>query len=269
MIKKRKIPSASLKMRARNMIFDKRVAYIIPNMFTAASLICALVALNQISEGYFIQAAWLITLSLVLDGFDGRMARLLNATSRLGAQADSLADFVAFGVVPGFLAWQVSLKDFGFLGFSVFIVYVLCGGFRLARFNVLNTTLTTKADFLGLPIPAAAAAVCSFILFKDLVLIDMNLHYILLIIMAIVSFLMVSKIPYIALNKKQKKKKYISLAVIFVAILAVLAIRFTVWVYLICAWLYIFYGMYNITKIIALKLQERQLYKKTRQVTKL
>ena len=277
------ISNLSQKGERNGVFMDRRIAYAIPNIFTAASLICALVALNQAAEGYFIQAAWLVTLSLILDGFDGRMARMLNATSKIGAQADSLADFVAFGVVPGFLAWQVSLRHFGFIGFSIFIVYVLCGGFRLARYNVMTTSSAIKSDFMGLPIPAAAAAVCSFILFSELVLSNsvnisqsslslrenISIQFTLLMIMAFVSFLMVSKIPYIAVNKKQKKKKYLSLIIVFITVLAVLAIRFTVWVYLISAWLYIIYGLYNMTKLAIIKHHERQIYKKTRKVTKI
>ena|GEM_PF-503806 len=264
--------------KKKDLILDKRIAYLIPNIFTAASVICALVALNQAAGGYFFQAAWLVTMSLILDGFDGRMARVLNATSKIGAQADSLADFVAFGVVPGFIAWQVSLKHFGFLGFAVFIIYVLCGGYRLARFNVMTTSHTTKADFMGLPIPMAAAAVCSFILFKEMVLFNVSwfsdsmntsLQFALVLIMALMSFLMVSKIPYIAVNKKKKTKKYLSLAVAFFTAFAVLAIRFTVWVYFIGAWLYILYGLYNMTKIQIYRHQERLIYKKIRKVPKI
>ena len=275
-LKKRKtLPRQSIKVAKNRIVLDRRIAYAIPNLFTAASLICALVALNQSAGGYYVQAAWLITMSLILDGFDGRMARMLNATSKIGAQADSLADFIAFGVAPGFLAWQVSLQHFGFIGFCVFIIYVLCGGFRLARFNVMTTNHTTKSDFMGLPIPMAAAAVCSFILFNELVLSSTAtspphpLQFALLVIMAFTSFLMVSKIPYIAVTKKHKKKRYFGIAVIFFTILAVLAIRFTVWVYLVGAWLYIIYGLYNMTKLSLLRFQERQIYKKTRSFTKL
>ena len=238
---------------------DKRLAYAIPNLFTAGSLICALVALNLVTIGSYIQAAWLITISIVLDGFDGKMARILNSMSKLGAQADSLADFVAFGVAPGFLAWQISLKNFGFIGFFVFIVYVLCGGFRLARYNVLSESFTKKTDFMGLPIPAAAAAVVSLILFNEIVLQDIDGHFLILISMALMSWLMVSKIPYIAINKSRKKKKYFSLIVILVVAMSILAIKHTAWFYLVCAWLYILYGLYNKIKLIIHKYHEKHV----------
>ena len=238
---------------------NRQLAYAIPNLFTAGSLICALVALNLITKGLFEQAAWLITISIVLDGFDGKMARILKSTSRLGAQADSLADFVAFGVTPGLLAWQIGLESFGFVGFFVFIVYVLCGGFRLARFNVLSENITKKADFMGLPIPAAAAALCSFILFNEIVLQDPNGALFIMFIMVGLSYLMVSRIPYIAINKTQRKKKYFSFIFVFAIALSVLAISHTVWVYLACAWIYIMYGLYNKTVQLIAKHQEKVL----------
>ena len=265
---KRKIilPHPLLRLRNRKKVaIDRRIAFAIPNLFTVASLICALVALNQASTGFFIQAAWLVTISMILDGFDGKMARMLNATSHLGAQADSLADFVAFGVVPGFLAWQVYLHEYGFLGFAVFILYVLCGGFRLARFNVMNTVLVTKKDFMGLPIPAAAATVCSFILFNKLVLQEQTTSYLLVIIMICSSFLMISNIPYIAINKKPKKRKYYIVLACLVPVFIMLAVRFTVWVYFIFTWTYIVFGLYNMTKILINRHHDKLVYKKTRE----
>ena len=243
---------------------NRRIAYAIPNIFTAGSLISALVALNLAASGSYIQSAWLITLSILLDGMDGKMARILNATSRIGAQADSLADFVAFGIVPGFLAWQISLKHFGFIGFFVFIIYILCGGFRLARFNVLSSNSSKKTDFMGLPIPAAAAAVSSFILFNEVVLKDFGGHFLLLLIMAMMSWLMVSKIPYIAVNKSYKKKNIISISLILLSIIALLAIKHTVWVYMICSWIYIFFGLFNKTKIIISNHHDKQFYIKNK-----
>ena len=243
---------------------DRRLAYAIPNIFTAGSLICALVALKLIASGSIIQAAWLITLAIILDGFDGKMARILNATSKLGAQADSLADFVAFGVITGFLAFEFSLKHFGFVGFFVFIVYVLCGGFRLARFNVQNANVIKKAEFMGLPIPAASAVVCSFVLFNAMILDDFAGHLILLFVMAFVSYLMVSRIPYIAVNKTARKKKYTGVVALFIAGTIALAIIYTVWVYLICSWLYILYGLYNKIKLLISQHQEKPIFAKKR-----
>ena len=196
---------------------NRTLAYAIPNLFTAGSLIAALFALHQATHNVFDHACYLITLSIILDGFDGKMARILNSTSRLGAQADSLADFVAFGVVPGFLAWQYSLHNFGFLGFFFFVLYVLCGGFRLARFNVMSEKNAKKEEFVGLPIPAAAGVVASFILFKELAIPDVDLKMLLLFIVPLMSYLMVSKTPYVAMNKVKIRKKYYGFIGAFIA----------------------------------------------------
>ena len=243
---------------------DRRLAYAIPNLFTAGSLICALVALKLITAGDFVQAAWLLTLSIILDGFDGGMAKILKATSKLGAQADSLTDFVAFGVVAGFLAFEYSLRHFGFIGFFVFIMYVLCGGFRLARFNVQQSNTTDKKSFMGLPIPAAAATICSFILFHEFVLDDFAGHLILLFIMTFVSYLMVSRIPYIAVNKTARRRRYTGIIALTIVSIGVLAVFHTIWVYLACAWLYIFYGLYNQVRQLLKKNQEKPLFARKR-----
>ncbi|MCK9328314.1 MAG: CDP-diacylglycerol--serine O-phosphatidyltransferase [Candidatus Cloacimonetes bacterium] len=243
---------------------NKRLAYAIPNIFTALSLICALVALNLASNNEFIQAAWVLTLSLLLDGLDGKMARLLKATSKIGAEADSLADFAAFGVVPGFLSWQVGLKHLGLIGFIVFVFYIICGGYRLARYNVITHNPNKKENFLGLPIPAAAAAICSFILFNEIILRDYDGYIILLLIMILMGFLMISHVPYIAVNKSYKKKKQISIISFLIATIAILAIKYTVWVYLITIWLYVLYGMVNFTILAFSRHNTKDYYIKNR-----
>jgi CDP-diacylglycerol--serine O-phosphatidyltransferase len=240
---------------------NRKIAYAIPNLFTAASLVCGLVALNQVVNAEFINAAWLITLAMIFDGFDGRMARLLNATSKFGSHADSLSDFVAFGVAPAFLAWEVGLKHFGILGYFISILYVLCGGFRLARFNVLKLK---SSDFMGLPIPAAAGTICSFILFNEIVLYDTNTPFILICLLPFLCFLMVSRIPYLAVNKKQRKKKYIIPLIIFALLLAVVTIKYTIWVYLISSWVYIFYGLFNVAKKAVNKKQQKLILKRVK-----
>jgi CDP-diacylglycerol--serine O-phosphatidyltransferase len=236
---------------------NRKIAYAIPNIFTVASLISALVALSMIVDRVYISAVWLITLSMLLDGFDGKVARLLNATSKIGAQADSLSDFVAFGVIPGFFAWTYGLKHFGFIGFLIFIVYILCGGFRLARFNVLAEKNANKEEFVGLPIPAAAAIVCSFIYFSEVVFPNVDLDFVLLAILPAMSYLMVSNIPYMAVNKKQIRKKHISMMFVAGAAIVILAILHFAWMYLICSWVYVCYGLFNQTVIFTQKRPRR------------
>jgi len=227
---------------------NKKLAYAIPNFFTVGSLISALFALTLASSGNYVNSAWLITLSIILDGLDGKMARLLHATSKLGAQADSLSDFVAFGVVPGFLAWKCCLYNYGFIGFVIFIAYILCGGFRLARFNVMLEKTTIKTDFTGLPIPGAAAIVASYILFDQLILVNTSILPLLLFILPFISFLMVSMIPYVAVTKGKTQKRQKNMMIVVACLLIVAMTMYFIWVYFIISWVYIIYGLFNLIK---------------------
>ena len=104
------------------------------------------------------------SLSCILDALDGRVARMTGSTSRFGVEYDSLADVIAFGVAPGLLAYMWALKGYGRFGWLAAFLYVACGALRLARFNVQADTVQKK-QFLGLPIPAAAAAIAASVLF--------------------------------------------------------------------------------------------------------
>jgi len=86
-----------------------KIKYIFPTMITASSLIFGLIAMNAASESNFVMASWLIALSILCDGLDGKVARLLNASTKFGAELDTLSDFVVFGVVPGFIAYKSAL----------------------------------------------------------------------------------------------------------------------------------------------------------------
>jgi len=237
---------------------NRKLAYAIPNLFTVGSLISALFALTLTSDGHFINAAWLITLSIILDGMDGKMARLLNATSKIGAQADSLADFVAFGIVPAFLVWKCCLFQYGFVGYVLFVAYILCGGFRLARFNVLMERPSVKEEFMGLPIPGGAAIVASFVLFDGLILKNISILPLLPFILPCISYLMTSHVPYIAVNKAHVQKKRKNMLIFIAGILIVLAIKYFVWVYFVGAWFYVFFGLYNQIKLSVRRIPKRE-----------
>jgi CDP-diacylglycerol---serine O-phosphatidyltransferase len=153
--------------------------YFLPNLLTAGNLFCGFVALTKIVEAdsladnYFAQiklALAFILLACIFDLFDGRVARMGGVESPFGREFDSLADLVSFGVAPAFLVQRVVLADvFGeYRQISWFIasIYLLCGAFRLARFNCLAAMphSTVNKDFLGFPIPSAAGLVASLTL---------------------------------------------------------------------------------------------------------
>ena len=144
----------------------RRGVYILPNLFTTASLFTGFLAMLLAVQGNIEGSALAILFSALMDGLDGKVARLTNTASEFGIQYDSLADLVAFGVAPAFTSWMWVLEGYGKLGIGVAFLYVACTALRLARFNVCVTTVSKKF-FVGLPCPAAGCAVAMFILFSS------------------------------------------------------------------------------------------------------
>ena len=136
--------------------------YILPNLFTTASLFTGFLAMLLAVQGNIEGSALAILFSALMDGLDGKVARLTNTASEFGIQYDSLADLVAFGVAPAFTSWMWVLEGYGKLGIGVAFLYVACTALRLARFNVCVTTVSKKF-FVGLPCPAAGCAVAMLV----------------------------------------------------------------------------------------------------------
>src|SRR5215207_11778098 len=155
--------------------------YFLPNLFTAANLFCGFVALTKIvgadMEGAHPDYAQIkialgfILLACIFDLFDGRVARMAGVESAFGREFDSLADLISFGAAPAFLVHRIVLRDvfidYPEVGWFIASIYLICGAFRLARFNCLAAQAGTGGgkDFLGFPIPAAAGLVSSLTLF--------------------------------------------------------------------------------------------------------
>jgi CDP-diacylglycerol--serine O-phosphatidyltransferase len=140
----------------------RRGVYVLPALFTLGNIFCGYLSLDYAVHQQFDRAAMLLFLAGVLDGLDGRVARLTGATSAFGEQLDSLADMISFGVAPAFLVYQWALQDFGRPGLVVSFLFVICGALRLARFNV-QVHVVDKRWFVGLPIPAAAGVLVGLI----------------------------------------------------------------------------------------------------------
>ena len=139
-----------------------RGIYILPNAFTTASLFCGFYAIVQAMNGRFEHAAIAIFLAMVLDGLDGRVARLTNTQSAFGEQFDSLSDMVSFGAAPALIMYEWSLRELGKWGWLGAFIYCAGAALRLARFNA-NIGVVDKRYFQGLPSPAAAALVVGLI----------------------------------------------------------------------------------------------------------
>ena len=139
----------------------RRGIYLLPNLFTTAALFAGFYAVVQALDGQFQTAAVAIFAAIVLDGLDGRIARLTHTQSEFGAQYDSLADMVSFGVAPAVLSYTWALQPLGKIGWIVAFLYCAGAALRLARFNT-NLGVIDKRYFQGLPSPAAAALVAGF-----------------------------------------------------------------------------------------------------------
>lgn len=139
--------------------------YVLPNAFTAGSMFLAIISLIWASQESFVWACWAIVASSVLDGLDGRVARLTGTSSKFGVEFDSLADVVAFGVAPAMLVYFYLGQYYGRLGVIVCALFAIFGAIRLARFNI--TTSSEPNSFIGLPIPAAAIFLVSWILLNQ------------------------------------------------------------------------------------------------------
>lgn len=174
----------------------KKGIYILPNLFTTASLFCGFYSIIASFKELFVPAAIAVLVAVIFDGLDGRVARLTNTTSKFGAEYDSLADVISFGIAPSLLAYSWSLSIYGKWGWIVAFLFVLCGALRLARYNIQIGIIESKV-FNGLPIPAAASVLATTVIFFDFVGAEGKFHNVfILIFVVILSLLMVSSVKY-------------------------------------------------------------------------
>jgi CDP-diacylglycerol---serine O-phosphatidyltransferase len=145
-----------------NQTIRRRGIYLLPNLFTTAALFAGFYAIVQAMNLQFEQSAVAIFVAMVLDGLDGRVARLTRTQSAFGAEYDSLSDMVSFGAAPALVMYEWALKELGRIGWVAAFVYCVGAALRLARFNT-NLGVVDKRFFQGLPSPAAAALVSGFV----------------------------------------------------------------------------------------------------------
>ncbi len=157
----------SRRRRRRRRPHLKRGIYLLPNLLTTGSLFAGFYAIIAAIQMDFWWASLAILISIVFDGLDGAVARLTKSSSPFGLQYDSLCDFAAFGVAPAILIYNWALAPFGRIGWLAVFIFVACSALRLARFNVFTQTLGPTADFRGLPTPAAAGVLASWIFLAE------------------------------------------------------------------------------------------------------
>ena len=174
--------------------------YLLPNLFTTGALFAGFYAVIAALRGDFESAPIAILAAMVLDGLDGRVARMTNTQSKFGAEYDSLSDMVSFGVAPALVMFSFALGELGKFGWSAAFIYVACAALRLARFNTQIDT-ADKHFFTGLASPSAACIIVSAVwVCNDLGWVGtaqpVELGYLLGVLTAVIGFTMIANFPY-------------------------------------------------------------------------
>lgn len=202
----------------------RRGIYLLPSLITTAALFAGFYAIVQAMNVNFDQAAVAIFIAMVLDGLDGRVARLTRTQSAFGAEYDSLSDMVCFGAAPALVVYEWTLRGMGKLGWIAAFVYVAGAALRLARFNTL-LEVADKRFFLGIPSPSAAALVAGFVWIMDDYGVDADgVRWWALGITLFAGLTMVSNLKYYSFKTINLKKSVpflaIFLIVVFLALLS-------------------------------------------------
>lgn len=224
----------------------RRGVYLLPSLFTVGTLVCGYFAILATLRGTYLLAAGLgaglsliafdnaakaIGWAVVFDGLDGRIARLTNSSSDFGREFDSLADVIAFGIAPAFLAYAWGVRGVEDIsgtelvhhlrqtGWITTFAYVICGAARLARFNIQSPkTLSDRKYFVGLPIPAAAGVIAAVVHFAKGPLNDWDYGLIWMALMGILAFLMVSRLRYYSFKTLDLRRRRPYVAIIFIGL---------------------------------------------------
>ncbi|MDR2080434.1 MAG: CDP-diacylglycerol--serine O-phosphatidyltransferase [Campylobacteraceae bacterium] len=221
-------------------------AYLLPNLFTAASAFLGIASIIASASGRFDKAAFYIMLSLVFDGLDGRVARLTNTTSKFGVEFDSLADVIAFGAAPAMFFYFHTGVDFGRIGVMAAAIFAVFGAIRLARFNIMSP-INEPSVFIGIPIPTAAVLVVMWgLMFERYPQIFGGLEWTLLALQVTAAFLMVSNIRYPSFKKINLKKSSILKVLTSLIIIASIIYLYPVQSFTLLATIYVLYGLIRV-----------------------
>jgi len=221
----------------------KKGIYIFPSLFTCGNMACGFLSILASIDGNFTKAAWLLILSIVFDMLDGRIARITKTTSEFGVQLDSLSDLVSFGLAPAVMIYQLVLNSMDKIGITIAVLFVLCSALRLAKFNVMAKDGVVHTSFMGLPTPASAGLLISFVLsyelfiadpgqsltFKTIPLLMKNMPVffkMMPVIMVVLSLLMVSNVPYASFKKFKFSKPKAFQTLVLIIMLIVLILTF-------------------------------------------
>ena len=187
------------------LVSDKKTRIILPNTLTLIGVCIGLSSIKFAIDLKYELAIIAIVFAALIDSLDGRIARLIKGTSKVGKELDSLTDVISFGVAPAFIMYFWSLNNLGKFGWLLCLIYVVCVVLRLARFNVSSNEEPSWKDsfFIGVPSPAGGILVLMPLIYSlsEFELFNINFELIVPIFFAITSFLLISKIPTYSLKK--------------------------------------------------------------------
>jgi len=186
-------------------VSDKKTRVILPNMFTLVGVCIGLSSIKFAFDEKFTLSIIAIIVAAIIDGLDGRIARLIQGTTKIGKELDSLTDVISFGVAPAFIMYFWKLNELGRVGWFICLIYVVCVALRLARFNVNSGKEPSWRDnfFEGVPSPAGGVLVLMPLIYSlsDIQILNINYDFFVPILFVAVSILLISKVPTYALKK--------------------------------------------------------------------
>ena len=187
------------------LVSNKKTRTILPNMFTLVGVCIGLTSIKFAFDERFGLAIICIIVAGLIDGLDGRIARLIKGTSQVGKELDSLTDVISFGVAPAFIMYFWQLNSLGRVGWLICLIYVICVALRLARFNVNSDTQASWKDnfFEGVPSPAGGILVLMPLIYSksELQIINLNYSYFVPALFILISILLISKLPTYSFKK--------------------------------------------------------------------
>ena len=224
-------------------VSDKKARMLLPNALTLINICIGLSSIKFALDAKFELSIIAIIFAAIFDTLDGRVARLLKGTSLVGKELDSLADLISFGVAPAFIMYFWSLNNLGKFGWLLTMIYVVCVALRLARFNVSSNLEPSWKDnyFEGVPSPAGGILILMPLIFSlsEINLININYDIVVPVLMILISFLLISKIPTFAFKKITIPRRMTIFALFGIVLLFGLLLIYTFKVLIICGLTYI------------------------------
>ena len=188
-----------LKEKNIKLVSNKKTRVILPNILTLIGVCIGLTSIKFAFDGKFELSIFAVISAAIIDGLDGRIARLIKGTSKVGKELDSLTDVISFGVAPAFIMYFWALSETGRVGWLISLIYIICVALRLARFNVSSNEESSWKDnfFEGIPSPAGGILVLMPLILSlsELKFLNLNNQIFVPVMFIIVSILLISKIP--------------------------------------------------------------------------